>query len=92
MISLLTVSFMKVDICVFFVWFIFVVYESFDEYVAAEILDEDSERKDDESLYREEHAYKKRVTFVKFPPVLHLHLIRFQFNPETHLSHKCNVG
>ena len=67
-----------------------VVYESFDKYVSAEVLDMDKREETDELLCEAKHANEKKVTFVKFPPVLHLHLMRFYFIRKSGRSQKCN--
>ncbi|XP_065899368.1 ubiquitin carboxyl-terminal hydrolase 7-like isoform X2 [Dysidea avara] len=63
------------------------VYESFKDYVAVETLE--GENKYDAGQYGLQEA-KKGVIFVKFPPVLHLHLMRFQYDPVTDTNVKIN--
>lgn len=63
------------------------VYESFDDYVSTEILDD--ENKYDAGEYGLQKA-EKGVIFASFPPVLHLHLLRFQYDPMTNNSVKFN--
>ncbi|XP_071796700.1 ubiquitin carboxyl-terminal hydrolase 7-like [Asterias amurensis] len=63
------------------------VYESFRDYIATETMD--GENKYDAG----EHALQeadKGVIFVKFPPVLHLQLMRFQYDPVTDSNVKIN--
>lgn len=63
------------------------VMESFDDYVSTEILDD--ENKYDAGEYGLQKA-EKGVIFASFPPVLHLHLLRFQYDPMTNNSVKFN--
>ncbi|XP_065899371.1 ubiquitin carboxyl-terminal hydrolase 7-like isoform X1 [Dysidea avara] len=63
------------------------VYESFKDYIAVETLE--GENKYDAEKYGLQEA-KKGVIFVKFPPVLHLHLMRFQYDPVTDTNIKIN--
>jgi len=63
------------------------VYESFEDYVSTEILDD--ENKYDAGEYGLQKA-EKGVIFASFPPVLHLHLLRFQYDPMTNNSVKFN--
>ena len=63
------------------------VSESFDDYIATEILDD--ENKYDAGEYGLQTA-EKGVIFASFPPVLHLHLLRFQYDPMTNNSVKFN--
>lgn len=63
------------------------VTESFNDYVTAEILD--GENKYDAGEHGLQDA-EKGVIFSKFPPVLHLHLMRFQYDPMTDCSVKFN--
>ena len=63
------------------------VIESFEDYVAAETLDGDN--KYDAGVHGLQDA-EKGVAFVQFPPVLHLHLMRFQYDPITDNSVKFN--
>lgn len=55
------------------------IYESFDEYVSTEVL-EGVNKYDAGDVFGKQDAFKK-ITFISFPPVLHLHLIRYEFNP-----------
>jgi ubiquitin carboxyl-terminal hydrolase 7 len=64
------------------------VIDSFRDYTAIETLDGDN-------LYDagEEHGKQKAIKgikFVKFPPVLHLQLLRFQYDPELDDTVKIN--
>ena len=61
--------------------------DSFAEYVKAETLDGDN--KYDAGEYGLQDA-RKGVSFRKFPPVLHLHLLRFQYDPQTDTNYKIN--
>jgi ubiquitin carboxyl-terminal hydrolase 7 len=63
------------------------VVESFDDYVSTEILDD--ENKYDAGEYGLQKA-EKGVIFASFPPILHLHLLRFQYDPMTNNSVKFN--
>ncbi|XP_022103325.1 ubiquitin carboxyl-terminal hydrolase 7-like [Acanthaster planci] len=63
------------------------VYESFKDYVAKEILD--GENKYDAGEHGLQEA-EKGVIFHKFPPVLHLQLMRFQYDPVTDSNVKIN--
>jgi ubiquitin carboxyl-terminal hydrolase 7 len=63
------------------------VMESFDDYVSTEILDD--ENKYDAGEYGLQKA-EKGVIFASFPPILHLHLLRFQYDPMTNNSVKFN--
>lgn len=63
------------------------VYESFKDYIAKETLEGDN--KYDAGEHGLQDA-EKGVVFVKFPPVLHLHLMRFQYDPITDNSVKFN--
>ena len=65
----------------------FLVIDSFAEYVRAETLAGDN--KYDAGEYGLQDA-RKRVNFRKFPPVLHLHLLRFQYDPQTDTEYKIN--
>lgn len=63
------------------------INESFKDYIATEILD------DDNKYDAGEHGLQKAekgILFSKFPPVLHLHLMRFQYDPITDSSVKFN--
>jgi len=68
-------------------WLYPIVYESFKEYVEVELLDGDN--KYDAGEYGLQEA-KKGVMFKKFPPVLHLQLMRFQYDPQTDANVKIN--
>ncbi|XKL66747.1 hypothetical protein PGB90_010167 [Kerria lacca] len=61
--------------------------ESFRDYVTTEILDGDN--KYDAGEYGLQDA-EKGVIFESFPPVLHLHLMRFQYDPITDCCVKFN--
>lgn len=63
------------------------IYESFKEYIAVETLDGDN--KYDAGEYGLQEA-KKGVIFAKLPPVLHLQLMRFQYDPMTDTNVKIN--
>ncbi|GAB6025849.1 Ubiquitin carboxyl-terminal hydrolase 7 [Chamberlinius hualienensis] len=63
------------------------IYESFKDYVAVETLD--GENKYDAGQYGLQEA-EKGVIFSSFPPVLHLHLMRFQYDPLTDSNIKIN--
>ncbi|KAG8040566.1 hypothetical protein G9C98_002562 [Cotesia typhae] len=63
------------------------IYESFRDYVSTEILDGDN--KYDAGDHGLQEA-EKGVVFQSFPPVLHLHLMRFQYDPVTDCSVKFN--
>lgn len=63
------------------------VQESFEDYVSTEILDD--ENKYDAGEFGLQKA-EKGVIFASFPPVLHLHLLRFQYDPMTNNSVKFN--
>lgn len=63
------------------------IYESFDDYVAVELLD--GENKYDAGEYGLQEA-EKGIHFQTFPPVLHLHLLRFQYDPLTDTNVKIN--
>ena len=64
-----------------------IVYESFKEYVAIETMDGDN--KYDAGSHGLQDA-DKGVIFTKFPPVLHLHLMRFYFDYNTEQNVKIN--
>lgn len=64
-----------------------VVYESFQDYIAKESLDGDNKYDAGEHGLQEA---EKGVVFSSFPPVLHLHLMRFQYDPVTDSSVKFN--
>lgn len=61
--------------------------ESFKDYIAKETLDGDN--KYDAGEHGLQDA-EKGVIFKEFPPVLHLHLMRFQYDPVTDSSVKFN--
>lgn len=61
--------------------------ESFKDYIAKETLDGDN--KYDAGEHGLQDA-EKGVIFSSFPPVLHLHLMRFQYDPVTDCSVKFN--
>lgn len=63
------------------------IAESFRDYVTAEVLDGDN--KYDAGEHGLQDA-EKGVIFASFPPVLHLHLMRFQYDPVTDCSVKFN--
>ena len=63
------------------------IYASFVEYTKTELLD--GKNKYDAGVYGLQEA-EKGVTFESFPPVLHLHLLRFQFDPATGRHVKVN--
>ncbi|XP_037723388.1 ubiquitin carboxyl-terminal hydrolase 7 isoform X1 [Drosophila subpulchrella] len=63
------------------------IYESFQDYVASETLEGDN--KYDAGVHGLQEA-SKGVIFTAFPPVLHLHLMRFQYDPITDSSIKYN--
>ena len=54
------------------------IYEAFDEYVSLETLT--GEDKYDAGVYGLQEA-EKGIMFESFPPVLHLHLLRFEYDP-----------
>ena len=63
------------------------ICDSFKDYIAPEILEGDN--KYDAGDHGFQQA-EKGVHFLTFPPVLHLHLMRFQFDPHTNLNDKIN--
>ncbi|XP_046460028.1 ubiquitin carboxyl-terminal hydrolase 7-like isoform X2 [Daphnia pulex] len=63
------------------------ILESFKDYVATETLDGDNKYDAGEHGHQEA---EKGVIFASFPPVLHLHLMRFQYDPVTDCSIKFN--
>lgn len=63
------------------------VEESFKDYISTETLD--GENKYDAGEHGFQEA-EKGVIFASFPPVLHLHLMRFQYDPITDSSVKFN--
>lgn len=63
------------------------IYESFKDYVTIESLD--GENKYDAGKYGLQEA-QKGVIFDTFPPILHLHLMRFQYDPNTDSNIKIN--
>lgn len=69
------------------VQFFLPVDESFKDYISTETLD--GENKYDAGEHGLQEA-EKGVIFASFPPVLHLHLMRFQYDPITDSSVKFN--
>lgn len=63
------------------------VMESFDDYTATETLDGDN--KYDAGDYGLQPA-EKGVKFISFPPVLHLQLMRFQYDAAQDANVKIN--
>ncbi|KAM0733549.1 Ubiquitin carboxyl-terminal hydrolase 7 [Formica fusca] len=63
------------------------IYESFSDYMNTGSLDSDNECDVEEHGLQET---EKGVIFSSFPPVLHLHLTRFQYDPVTDCSVKFN--
>jgi len=63
------------------------IEESFTDYIQTETLDGDN--KYDAGSFGLQDA-EKGILFDKFPPVLHLHLMRFQYDPVTDCSVKFN--
>jgi len=63
------------------------IYESFKDYTAVETLDGDN--KYDAGDFGLQEA-EKGIIFQSFPPVLHLHLLRFQYDPLTDTNIKIN--
>ncbi|CAG9584457.1 unnamed protein product [Danaus chrysippus] len=63
------------------------IYESFKDYISIELLD--GENKYDAGEHGLQEA-EKGVRFDVFPPVLHLHLMRFQYDPQSDASVKFN--
>ncbi|XP_066139547.1 ubiquitin carboxyl-terminal hydrolase 7 isoform X1 [Euwallacea fornicatus] len=63
------------------------IYESFKDYIAKETLEGDNKYDAGEHGLQEA---EKGVIFSSFPPVLHLHLMRFQYDPITDSSVKFN--
>lgn len=63
------------------------IYESFHDYIDPETLEGDN--KYDAGIHGLQEA-EKGVIFTVFPPVLHLHLMRFQYDPFTDNSVKFN--
>ncbi|XP_055922238.1 ubiquitin carboxyl-terminal hydrolase 7-like [Eupeodes corollae] len=63
------------------------IYESFHDYIDPETLEGDN--KYDAGIHGLQEA-EKGVIFTSFPPVLHLHLMRFQYDPFTDNSVKFN--
>lgn len=63
------------------------VDESFKDYIAREMLDGDNRYDAGEHGLQDA---EKGVIFSAFPPVLHLHLMRFQYDPITDSSVKFN--
>ncbi|KAJ0177121.1 hypothetical protein K1T71_007130 [Dendrolimus kikuchii] len=63
------------------------IYDSFKDYISTEVLDGDNKYDAGEHGLQEA---EKGVRFDVFPPVLHLHLMRFQYDPKTGASIKFN--
>ncbi|XP_015785155.1 ubiquitin carboxyl-terminal hydrolase 7 [Tetranychus urticae] len=63
------------------------IKESFKDYISVELLD--GENKYDAGEYGLQEA-EKGIIFSSFPPVLHLHLLRFQYDPVTDTNIKIN--
>ena len=63
------------------------ICDSFKNYIAPEVLDGDNKYDAGDQGFQKA---EKGVYFLKFPPVLHLHLMRFQFDPKTNLNDKIN--
>ncbi|KAJ2946169.1 hypothetical protein O0L34_g5103 [Tuta absoluta] len=63
------------------------IYESFKDYISIELLDGDNKYDAGEHGLQEA---EKGVRFDMFPPVLHLHLMRFQYDPQSDASIKFN--
>lgn len=63
------------------------VYESFKDYISVETLEGDNKYDAGEHGLQEAD---KGVLFQSFPPVLHLHLMRFQYDPLTDSNVKIN--
>ena len=63
------------------------IYDSFNEYISVETLN--GENKYDAGDYGLQEA-EKGIIFESFPPVLHLHLLRFQYDPLTDNNVKIN--
>ena len=66
-------------------WLLVLVLDSFDDYVTVEELD--GENKYDVGVYG---LQSERVKFLSFPPVLHLQLMRFQYDPQADANVKLN--
>lgn len=63
------------------------IHESFKDYVEVETLDGDNKY---DAGHLGMQAAEKGITFEHFPPVLHLHLLRFQYDPITDTNVKIN--
>lgn len=63
------------------------ISESFDDYIAVELLEGDNRY--DAGDYGLQDA-EKGVIFLSFPPVLHLQLMRFQYDPISDCNFKVN--
>ncbi|RXM32454.1 Ubiquitin carboxyl-terminal hydrolase 7, partial [Acipenser ruthenus] len=63
------------------------IFESFQDYVAVEQLDGDNKYDAGEHGLQEA---EKGVKFLTFPPVLHLQLMRFMYDPQTDQNIKIN--
>lgn len=66
---------------------LFLVDESFKDYITTEVLDGDNKYDAGDHGFQDA---EKGVVFASFPPVLHLHLMRFQYDPITDCSVKFN--
>lgn len=66
---------------------LFKVFESFVDYVAVEQLDGDNKYDAGEHGLQEA---EKGVKFLTLPPVLHLQLMRFMYDPQTDQNIKIN--
>nr|XP_029135728.1 ubiquitin carboxyl-terminal hydrolase 7-like [Labrus bergylta] len=63
------------------------IFESFKDYVATEQLDGDNKYNAGEHGLQEA---EKGVKFLTFPPILHLQLMRFMYDPQTDQNIKIN--
>ena len=63
------------------------IFISSQDYIKTEVLD--GENKYDAGGYGLQEA-EKGILFESFPPILHLHLMRFQYDPMTDCSVKFN--
>lgn len=70
-----------------FFFFFLLVYESFNKYITTEILDGENKYDADEHGLQDA---EKGVIFMSFPPVLYLHLMRFEYDPFIDNSIKFN--
>lgn len=64
-----------------------IVFESFEDYISTELLDGDNKYDAGEHGLQEA---EKGVRFDQFPPVLYLHLMRFQYDSQHDASIKFN--